>query len=127
MADIIGLHHIGVKVSRTEVSVDFYNRLLGFEKTASFEKDGTRLTFMQKGTCVLELIEKPVAEELPAGRVDHVALTVNGIHEIVEMLKDAHVEFETTKVGYADWIFDGVENIFFRGPDGERIELFELK
>lgn len=127
MADIIGLHHIGVKCADAEVSKEFYGKLLGFENVGEFRKGESHLVFMKKGSCVIELIEKVGLEPIGAGQVDHVALTVSGIAEIVENLKANNVNFINDSIGYADWIYGGVDNIFFYGPDGERIELFEVR
>lgn len=126
MAQITGLHHIGVKVSNAEVSKEFYEKLLGFENVGECRNGASHLTFMRNGSCVIELIEKPGQEFENAGRVDHVALNVEGIDELYETLKAQGVEFINTAINQADWILGGVKNVFFKGPDGERIELFEV-
>lgn len=123
---IKGLHHIGVKVRDAQTSVRFYEELLDFKKTDEFRNGNSHLTFMRAGTCVLELIEKPEIERMPAGNIDHVALDVDNIEEIVEKLKARRVEFVNGEINHCDWIYGGVKNIFFKGPDGERIELFEV-
>lgn len=123
---VTGLHHIGIKVKDAETSERFYASLLNFEKVNEFKHGASHLVFMKAGSCVLELIEKPAIERLPAGQIDHVALTVENIEEIVERLKARRVEFVSEEINYVDWLFAGTKNIFFMGPDGERIELFEV-
>ena len=60
------------------------------------------------------------------GMVDHIALEVQGIEAMVEKLKSEGIEFETEEVGKTpDFGPNGMKNIFFRGPAGERIELFD--
>lgn len=121
-----GLHHIGIKVKNAEASAKFYQELLEFELTNDFRNGESHLMFLRAGSCVLELIERKDIAPLPAGHIDHVALTVENIEKMVERLREHNVEFVTPEIGYAHWIFGGVKNVFFLGPDGERIELFEV-
>ena len=115
-----------MKVRDAQTSVRFYEELLDFKKTDEFRNGNSHLTFLRAGNCVLELIEKPEIERMPAGNIDHVALDVDNIEEIVEKLKARRLEFVNSEINHCDWIYGGVKNIFFKGPDGERIELFEV-
>lgn len=123
---VTGLHHIGVKVRDAETSARFYEQLLDFERFEEFRHGASHLVFLRAGSCVLELIEKPEIERLPAGNVDHVALAVENIEEIVGRLQARRVDFVSEQIAKVDWLFGGTKNIFFMGPDGERIELFEV-
>ena len=122
---ITGLAHIGIRVRDMAASLKFYTEVLGFEKTGEQMFGTSHLAFLNIGTCILELIEGAKYEERTAGQVDHIAVEVKGIEALVEKLKAQGVQFLSDEVCVAPTLLDGVKNIFFVGPDGERFEFFE--
>ena len=122
---ITGLAHIGIKVRDMAASLKFYTEVLGFEKTGEQIFGTSHLAFLNIGTCLLELIQGTQYEERTAGQVDHIAVEVKGIEALVETLKSKGVQFLSDEVSVAPGLLDGVKNIFFVGPDGERFEFFE--
>ena len=128
MADkgkITGLAHIGIKVRDMDASLKFYTEVLGFELTHKQVNGTSVLAFLNIGTCLLELIQSAVYEERTPGQVDHIAVEVKGIEALVEDLKAKGVHFLSEQINVAPGLLDGVKNIFFTGPDGERFEFFE--
>ena len=121
---IKGLAHIGIRVKDTEVSKKFYTELLGFELSSEQQLGASHLTFLRAGSCELELICGAKYEERTAGQIDHVAVEVKGIEAFVEKLKAAGVNM-LGEIATCPTLLDGVKNVFFTGPDGERIEFFE--
>lgn len=124
-AKITGLAHIGIKVQDMAASLKFYTEVLGFEKTGEQMFGTSHLAFLNIGTCLIELIQGAQYEERTAGQVDHIALEVKGIEELVARLKAQGVHFLSEEAVTAPTLLDGVKNIFFVGPDGERFEFFE--
>ena len=122
---ITGLAHIGIRVRDMEVSLRFYTELLGFTLTHRQKLGTSELAFLGCGTCLLELICGAVYEERTAGQVDHIAVEVRGIEDLVARLRGAGVTFLSDEISTVPDLLDGVKNIFFLGPDGERIEFFE--
>ena len=127
---VLGLSHIGVFVRDMETSLRFY-LTLGFECYSKAEvqnKDGAiKLAFLKSGTCEIELIQPPVYEEREDGKVDHIALRVGNIDVMMQKLIDNGVPFDTQEPVMMPTLFDnGIKNVFFRGPDGERLELVEM-
>ena len=121
---LIGLAHIGVMVKDIDASLDFYTNTLGFEIQSVQDLGRTKLVFLQAGTCVIELVPVNETEDRQAGPVDHICLEVEDIGPFVERLKAKGVKLE--KETYSDvGLFGGIRNIFFRGPDDERIEFFD--
>ena len=61
------------------------------------------------------------------GTVAHIALEVLNIENLVEALKQAGIEsIKDSNIGTVPELFPtGIKNIFFKGPSGELIELFE--
>jgi catechol 2,3-dioxygenase-like lactoylglutathione lyase family enzyme len=126
MSDYIvkGLAHIGIMAEDPRKCAEFYVEKLGFRHFYEKELGQMTLSFVENGGCVIEFVQKgPVP--VP-GTVDHIALEVMGIEALVAELKAAGVEFESENINHmADFFPNGVKNIFFKGPAGERIELFD--
>ena len=121
-SNITGLAHIGIYVKDINKSIDFYGRL-GFtldneEQTPS----GTKLAFLSAGTCLIELVG--VNEESTAGVVNHIAMTVDNIEQAVANANANGIDIDTSQINNVP-ILGGIRNVFFTGPDGERLEFFE--
>jgi len=119
---ITGLAHIGVFVKDIDVSIDYY-KSLGF--TLDSEADvGIRLAFLSAGTCLIELVEQKDQPKRTSGPVDHIAVIVDDIVAAIENANANGIEIDASKISDVP-LFGGVKNIFFDGPDGERLEFFE--
>ena len=119
---ITGLAHIGIFVKDIGASIDYYKRL-GF----SFDKEeeaGVKLAFLSAGNCLIELIEQKDGEKRAAGPVDHVAMVVDDIDKAINEAAANGIEIDASKVQSVP-ILGGIKNVFFEGPDGERLEFFE--
>ena len=128
MADngkVTGLAHIGIKVKDIDASIKFYTELLGFELTHKQVFGSSTLAFLGAGSCLLELIQGSQYEERTPGQVDHIAVEVKGIEALVAFLKENGVRFLSDEIAVCPDLIDGVKNIFFLGPDDERLEFFE--
>lgn len=122
---LVGLAHIGIRVKDAEVSKDFYLNKLNFDLKADIDNGGTRLVFMDAGSCQLEIICPPGgAEPREAGVIDHIAIECKNIEAWVEDLKAKGVNF-ISELNCIPNLLGGAKNIFLTGPDGERIELWE--
>jgi len=119
--NIKGLSHIGIFVKDMEKSINFY-KSLGFtlDNRVSIHVE---LAFLSAGTCLIELIEqKGVTRD--AGVVDHIAMEVDDIDAAIAHAKENGIEIDASGIMSRD-ILGGIRHIFFEGPDGERLELFE--
>ena len=115
--------HIGVVVRDTEQSLAFYREVLGCKMVDSHQDERVRLTFLQAGGQIIELIEylqTPPAERT-AGVVDHIAFRVPDMDTAWQRLKEQRVRV----------LFDAPRTVgskkilFFAGPDGERLEFVQ--
>ncbi|MBQ2957588.1 MAG: VOC family protein [Clostridia bacterium] len=122
---IVGLAHIGVRVSDMEKSIKFYTEVLGFELTSQQILGTSHLAFLNIGTCLIELIHPANYVAREAGQIDHIAMEVKDIDMLVCRLIEKGVPFLSNSINDAKDLLDGVKNIFFTGPDGERFEFFE--
>ena len=122
---ITGLAHIGIRVADMDASIKFYVDTLGFELTNEQSMGATKLAFLNIGTCLLELIQPADFAPREAGSIDHIAVEVIDIEPLVCRLIEKGVKFLTDGINVVPELLGGVKNIFFEGPDGERIEFFE--
>lgn len=127
--NVLGLAHIGVIVGDMQRSLEFYTGLLEFEcyfKAEVGENGATKLAFLRRGTCEIELVKPPKGGERKDGAVDHIALLVRDLDAMIISLSQQGVKFEAERPMELPMLFEnGVRCIFFHGPDGERIELSE--
>lgn len=123
---IKGLAHIGLYIKDIERSKRFYSDILGFKAACQVhQEDGTKICMMEKGSCILELVEFETYQKKADGFFDHVALEVEDIRAAMMDLSAKGIEFESEDP-ILDSIYDGVYYIMFRGPDGEHIELDQI-
>lgn len=131
MPKITGLAHAGVFVSDIEKAKDFYKNILGMDITFEcvFEDKTNTFTiaFAEIGDLKLELIQPKFQEKKQDGLIDHIAFAVDDIEEMMEVLDQKGIKFESREpVYYEGMLENGSKWIFFRGPDGEHIELTQV-
>ena len=128
---INGLAHVALFTKDMETSLAFYERLGGrcYTKAEVQKPTGVnQLAMVRLGDFNLELIQpgdgtviQPVEGTWP-----HIALEVERIEEAVQELKEAGIDtFCTEQVNVMPNLFGGIKNIFFFGPNNEKIELLE--
>lgn len=134
MSNFKGLAHINIATDDIEKSKEFYTKALGFkfEYEARIDEPNNawlKLAFVNLNGMVIEFLEpsdKTTVKNGCDGIINHIAIEVKNIDEVMEDLKAKGIVFETEKPGYAENMFKGIKFCFFRGPSGERIELFEF-
>ncbi|WP_419955577.1 VOC family protein [Neobacillus niacini] len=120
------LEHVGVMVSDMEVSIDFYQNVLGLDLLDRFAaNETTGLAFLgncESGQVIVELINGKDNRFPDEGKVHHIAFTVDHIEEEMERLRKLKVPFANEEIST---LANGSKYIFFKGPDGETLELFQ--
>jgi lactoylglutathione lyase len=121
------LEHVGVMVKDIEISIDFYQNVLGLDLLDQFpaNEPSVILAFLgdrKSGQVYVELISGDEEEYPNEGKVHHIAFTVDNIEEEVARLQALKVPFFSDEV---DILPNGTKYIFFKGPDGETLELFQ--
>ncbi len=122
---ITGADHVGISVSDIDRSIAFYRDILGLQLVEQRQFNNGQIAFFQVGDTLVELVanRKP-GEPVADGLVNHFAFTVDDLAAAVARLRQHQVLTETPAPVP---IWEGMRVIFFRGPDGERLELFERK
>lgn len=117
-----GLAHIGIKTVDMDQAVAFYSNVLGFKLMQRIKPGDVELIFMNLGETVIELVEINDQRKFEDGVVNHLALRVEDIFRAVAWLKEHRVECINEEPRQME---GGRYNFFFRGPSGEKLELFQ--
>jgi len=136
-----GYSHVGIYVTDMEEAIRFYQEVLFFDFMFRLvnESDGLKIAMLKLNNCIVELLEPPEdnintivpKEKVVEGAnatINHLAILVTDIEKAVEHVRSFGYEFETRGVYFVPCF--GSEDLdlnvtFFRGPNGERIELFQ--
>ena len=121
-----GCAHIGISTEDPDKCAAFYVENLGFHYYSEAElSDGRKIVFVENYGLVLEFVGGK-EDNIGAGQVDHICLEVQGIEALAEELKKKGFVPEDAKIGaMPDFFINGAKNLFFTGPAGEKIELFD--
>lgn len=118
------IEHVGIMVSNMERSLAFYQKLfdLQLRRREHLTKE-IELAFLfhpDYPQIEIELVSKDL--NTAEGLVNHLAFRVDDIDVVLQRLKelDVHLDDETSKL-----ILGDVRIAFFKGPDGEKLELVQ--
>ncbi len=141
---------VGMTVSDMDRSVEFYSKVLSFEKVSEVEKAGPecerllgvfglriRVVRMQLGDEFIELTEFltprgrpfPVASRSNDGWFQHIAIIVRDIDEAYRHLRRHKIEHASTgPQRLPDWNKSaaGIKAFYFRDPDGHYLEVLQF-
>jgi len=117
-----GLCHIGIMTDNTEASVQWYCEKLGFRPWYAGKMGPMPLTFVEGYGLVIEFVAAGRFEGM--GPVDHIALEVMNIEEAVADMRRKGVQIDDPGCA-PDFFPTGMKNVFFTGPNGEKLEFVE--
>lgn len=126
-----GLGHFALYTKDIDKTVDFYTNILGFQKIEEFEMEKPegvmKIVFLMCVDIIMEVIQQPagICDGEGDGAFQHLAIQVTGLEDLIPLLKEEGIIFETEDYIPLPHMFNGSKAIFFRGPSGERLELFE--
>jgi len=121
---IVSIHHVSLLVSDTQRALDFYHGILGLEVDQSRPVMDFPGAWLRAGTQQIHLIEIPgraraATSSDHGGRDWHVALAVSDLDAPVSALSRRGIEYTLSR--------SGRRALFCRDPDGNVIELVEVK
>lgn len=131
----MGLNHIGIFTPDLKASEKFYKDIFGFEEVFHIdggEKDEFDITMIRKDGLAIELLQmihpdRDVKTEA-LNSLNHFAINCSDTKEVVRILKEKGIEFETETDKYLKDFGTpprDLDIIFLRGPGGERIEIYQ--
>ncbi|HBP63088.1 MAG TPA: lactoylglutathione lyase [Desulfosporosinus sp.] len=118
----MGVEHIGIKALEMEKAIQFYVQVLGFEFLYRIKPGKVELAFLDLGGTIVELVEVAEGARYEDGVVNHLAIRVADIFKAIEHLKAQQVELSSSEPMA---LGEGRFNLFFRGPSGEKLELYQ--
>lgn len=127
-----GLGHVAIYTADMEENIAFYEKIGGsvYKRDSVQVPEGEKkLTLVEFGGFLLELIEPPEGELVPAGEgsIPHFAVYVDDLDKAAAAIKAAGViSFMTPEKKVMPETFGGLQNWFFTGPSGEQIELLQM-
>ncbi|MDR3601785.1 MAG: VOC family protein [Desulfosporosinus sp.] len=118
----MGVEHIGIKALDMEKALRFYVEALGFKFLYRIKPGAAELVFLELGGTIVELVEVIDGQRFEDGVVNHLALRVADIVKAIAHLKEHQVELSSSEPMA---LGEGQFNFFFRGPSGEKLELYQ--
>jgi glyoxylase I family protein len=133
----IKLHHVNLCSTNVPAMEQFYRSVLDLESEPSMEagrildEDGYpgKVAFITDGTTQVHLAEKDLGVTFRTGQAinpverGHIAFRTDDIEAVKRRLKDKGIPFSD----YGAWAMKGWEQIFFYDPDGNIIEVHQVK
>jgi len=122
LALFMGVEHIGIKALEMEKAIQFYVKVLGFKFLYRIKPGAVELAFLELAGTIVELVEVAEGAHYEDGVVNHLAIRVSDMSKAIEHLKAQQVELSTSEPMA---LGEGRFNFFFRGPSGEKLELYQ--
>lgn len=130
-----GLNHIGIFTPDLKKSEEFYRDIFGLEEIFHVDagEDGEfDITVMGNDNFTIELLQLKKEDRdvlaQAADTLNHFALNCQDTKAFVEFLKEKGITFETESDTYVKDFGTpkrDLDIIFFHGPAGERIEIYQ--
>jgi len=130
----IGYAHTNIFVRNLEEAIKFYETVFGFELLFIHGKksDQVRLGMLKLNNCFLELSEPLTCKDaiIPAAQAsrNHTGIFVSDINEAVKRIGAYGCEIDEPGIIFVENFGDtgvDLQVVFFRGPNGEFIELLQ--
>lgn len=129
-----GIHHIALRASDLDRSIDFYTKALGFHVMARWGEDAQQIAMLDTGDgTVLEIFHggriSGKVDETQAGAMFHLAFTVDDVDQAftcaiqngaVEKIAPRNVQLPAVPQPLS------LRNAFVFGPDGEILEFIHF-
>ncbi|MBS13610.1 MAG: glyoxalase [Gemmatimonadetes bacterium] len=124
-----GFHHVAIRAYDFDASVKFYTEVLGFTEKIAWGEDRGRAVMLDTGDGnYLEIFANGEEGSKPEGAIIHFALRTNDVDGVIAKARSAGCE---VTVEPKDLTIQSrpaptpLRLAFFKGPDGEIIELLD--
>ena len=124
-----GFHHVAIRAQDFDASVRFYGETLGFREKITWGEGDKRAIMMDAGDGnYIEIFAGGTPGPKPEGAIIHFAIRTDDCDAALERARAAGVEvtMEPASIDIPSLPEPmAVRIAFFKGPDGEVIELFQ--
>src|SRR5262249_22750270 len=126
-----GFHHVAIRVTDFDRTLRFYTETLGFRKALQWGEGDGRACMLDTGDGnYLEVFagaKRAPGEAVPEGAIIHFAMRTRNLDETLERARaaGAQVTMEPKSLEIRGDRTVPVRIAFFKGPDGEVVELFQ--
>jgi catechol 2,3-dioxygenase-like lactoylglutathione lyase family enzyme len=120
MALVEDLDHFNISTSRLDETVAFFEEILGLENRPDDRPDfGFPGAWLFAGSrALVHLVEQEVGTGEPSGPLDHVAFATSDFDGLVARLIEREIDHQLSGQPAI-----GLRQVFFREPNGVRIEV----
>ncbi len=124
---ITGFHHVAIRAFDFEATVKFYTEVLGFKPRIAWGKETKAIMLDTGDGNYLEVFSNGPEQQKPEGSILHMAFRTEDVDGITEKARAAGAEItiEPKDVVLQRDPPTPVRISFFKGLDGEIIELFQ--
>jgi glyoxylase I family protein len=120
-----GFHHVAIRAHDFDASVKFYTEVLGFAERVRWGEGNGRGILLDTGDGnYLEIFAGGAPGPKPEGAFLHLALRTDNVDAAIEVARRAGMEVTVEPKGVSLGPVPA-RIAFFKGPDGEIIELFQ--
>jgi len=122
-----GFHHVFMKVSDLNKSLKFYTEGLGFVEKVSWGEGAQKMVLLDTGDGNYFELGQTLDPIREGGSFPHVALRTDDCDSAIEAARaaGAEVTMEPKTINLPTNPSIQIRIAFFKGPDGELIELFQ--
>jgi catechol 2,3-dioxygenase-like lactoylglutathione lyase family enzyme len=130
-----GYAHIGIYVVNREKAIDFYKTVFGFELLYRADPpDGHKIGMLKLNNCIIEVLQHPDAavssNVIPSATstLNHIGISVTDRDKAVAQVRACGYKIDDGDIYDVDNFGSkdlDLKVAFFRGPNGERFEIFE--
>ncbi len=123
-----GFHHVSINAYDLNRSVSFYTDVLGFRKVMEFNSGNRSCIMLDSGDgACLELFSGGTPDEKAGWSELHIALRTADTRAVLERVRASGMKITMEP---EDMVLPGdppkpITIAFFKGPDGELVELFQ--
>ena len=125
---VCGIHHVAIRASDFDATVKFYTEGLGFTLFRTWVDGKMRAAMIDTGAgSHLEIFSGGDSGDRPKGHWDHLAFICHDTESAIARVKalGCQVTVDCVEVAIPSDPPLPVRLAFFKGPDGEVIELFQ--
>ncbi|MCP5280368.1 MAG: VOC family protein [Rhodoferax sp.] len=115
---ILGMNHFTILSGNLDATLAFYCDVLGLHSGRRPPFDFPGAWLYSGDTAVLHVIAGRPLPADPAGVIDHMAFTAQGLADTVTQLQQRAIRFDLRRL-----VGDGTWQLFCHDPDGARVEL----